>query len=220
MKQPMDTTELTPSSPSFERRDPAQFDDQTLVAALVAGDERAWVELLRRHGPTMKRCITSVTSRFRKVASPEDEQDIFATVCLRLLQNDYSRLSAFDPERGCSLSSWLGTITVRATYDFLRKHKRDSKRNCEVVLDAFESSAPDPFDQCLTRERSSHVNGWMQHMQQRDRIFLEQVCTESADPKQLATEMGISVATVYSKKHKLLARLSNMAAQEPAYAAA
>ncbi|HMR08543.1 MAG TPA: sigma-70 family RNA polymerase sigma factor [Polyangiaceae bacterium] len=221
MNQAMHSFNYKKNSTSKQIRLSAQaLDDGGLTEAALSGDEQAWAELLRRHGPTMRRCITSVTSRFRAVASPEDEHDIFATVCLRLVQHQGKRLRAFDPTRGCSLGAWLGTITIRTTYDFLRKHKRDSKRSSEALLDSMTSSEPDAFDCYLGAQRAQLLQDWMQQMNQRDRVFLENVCTDTTDPKKLADEMGISVATVYSKKHKLIARLNRQACATSAGAAA
>jgi RNA polymerase sigma-70 factor (ECF subfamily) len=207
----------TPTTIRLAARD---LDDGSLVQAALASDELAWAELLRRYGPTMRRCITSVTSRFRVVASPEDENDIFATVCLRLVQNQGKRLRSFDPARGCSLGAWLGTIAIRTTYDFLRKHKRDSKRSAEALLDSMTSSEPDPFDRYLSAQRSQLLADWMREMNQRDRMFLENVTADTTNPKALADDLGISVATVYSKKHKLIARLNRKASGELAGVAA
>ncbi len=222
MKQAMHTIPHLASAPSPAtiRLDAENLDDPALLEALLSGSEQAWAELLRRHGPTMRRCITSVTSRFRAVASPEDEQDIYSTVCLRLVQNGGKRLAAFDPSRGCSLAAWLGTIAIRTTYDFLRKHKRDAKRSSVSVLESVSSIDPDPFECYLGTERTNRVRDWMRDLNPRDRVFLEQICTENLDPKALAEDMGISVATVYSKKHKLIARLNRRASADLTSAAA
>lgn len=52
----------------------------------------------------------------------------------------------------------------------------------------------------------------------RDRQFLDHVCAETLNAKEIAEEMGISVATVYSKKHKLIGRLARMADEQSAAA--
>jgi RNA polymerase sigma-70 factor (ECF subfamily) len=48
----------------------------------------------------------------------------------------------------------------------------------------------------------------MQTLSERDQEFL-QAYLEGKEPEQIASDLGISVSTVYSKKHKILARLEN-----------
>jgi RNA polymerase sigma-70 factor (ECF subfamily) len=189
-------------------------EEAMLVQSLLAGERRAWKEFMRRYEPGVRRCITSVVSRFRRLVSVEDEEEIFAEFCVRLLQNDRSKLGAFDPDRGCSLSSWLGMVAIQTARDHLRRRRRDSYRDHMAELDAIQSSGPDPFDQCLQDERIRLARGLVENLSDRDREFIGRMCSEAFDAEQVAQQMGISVATVYTKKHKLVSRLTRMVGQD------
>ncbi|MCA9599498.1 MAG: sigma-70 family RNA polymerase sigma factor [Myxococcales bacterium] len=193
-------------------------DDRALVDAMITGDDRAWNTFMALHGPTLRRCITRVTSRFRSVVSGDDEQEIFSVLCLRLVQNGGSRLAAFDPTRGASLGTWLGTLAIHTTYDYLRQRRRESNRHRQAALGMDFSSGPDPLDQVLDRERAMVARQLLGEIPDRDRQFLDHVCAETLNAKEIAEEMGISVATVYSKKHKLIGRLARMADEQSAAA--
>lgn len=195
-------------------------DDAALVRRLLDGDERAWRELISRHGPAVRRCITSVTSRFRGMLSADDEQEIFSSFCIRLLQNDRSKLEAFDPARGCSLGTWLGMVALQTSYDFLRKRRRESGRDHQTAPDALSAVGPDPFDRCLEQERLRLARRLLGRLSERDREFLDHLCSDRFEPEELARRMGISVSTVYTKKHKLIGRLSRWVDEQAAVQAA
>jgi RNA polymerase sigma factor (sigma-70 family) len=188
-------------------------DETRLIRALVSGDENAWRELLLRYRPVIRRSIASVTTRFRSVLSPDDEQEIFATFCIRLLENDRRRLAAFDPDRGCSLATWLGMLAVRTAHDLLRQRRRESNHDPRAALESLSSTGPDPYDECLERQRLAILQGLLGHCSDRDRQFFDRICSDSFDPEVVARELGIAVTTVYTKKHKLVGRLSKLAEQ-------
>jgi RNA polymerase sigma factor (sigma-70 family) len=188
-------------------------DESRLIPALIAGDEQAWRELWLHYRPVMLRSITSVSSRFRRVLSADDEQEIFATLCIRLLEDDRRRLAAFDPDRGCSLGTWLGMLAVRTAHDVLRQRRRESQRDHLAVLDAAPAAGPDPYEQCLERERVEIVQRLLTSCSDRDRQFFDQISADAFDPNAIAQQLGIAVTTVYTKKHKLVGRLSRLAEQ-------
>lgn len=191
---------------------PDANDDARLVAGLLAGDERAWRELICRHGPSVRRCITGVTSRFRGVVSSDDEAEIFATFCLRLLQNDRSKLAAFDASRGAALGTWLGMVAIQTAYDFLRQRRREKNRDHRAPLEAMAASGPDPFDRYLEQERVDVARKLLDQITPRDREFLAELCSDGFEPTELARQLGIRLSTVYTKKHKLIGRLARLAA--------
>jgi RNA polymerase sigma factor (sigma-70 family) len=196
-----------------------QPDESRLLQALVSGDPAAWRELLLRYRSVIERSITSVTSRFRSVLSADDEQEIFATLCIRLLENDRRRLAAFDPDRGCSLATWLGMLAIRTAHDLLRQRRRESNRDHHAMLDSLSATGPDPYEQCLERERLAILHGLLGHCSDRDRQFFNQLCSDTFDPESIARELGIAVTTVYTKKHKLVGRLVRLAEQQRAQGA-
>jgi RNA polymerase sigma-70 factor (ECF subfamily) len=213
MNQPM-TSSLLPTQKN------AVLEDRALVDALISGDDRAWNEFMHRYGPTLRRCISRVTSRFSSVTSCDDEQEIFSVLCLRLVQNGSRRLAAFDPTRGASLGTWLGTLAIHTTYDYLRQRRRESNRHRQAALGMDFTSGPNPLDEVLERERTLVARQLLGDIPARDRQFLDHVCAETLNAKEIAEQMGISVATVYSKKHKLIGRLARMADEQRATTAA
>jgi RNA polymerase sigma factor (sigma-70 family) len=95
-------------------------EDEKLVQACLAGDERAWNTLIDKY----KRLIYSVPVKYG--FSPDDAGDIFQNVCIDLFTN-LAKVRKIE-----SLRSWLITVATHKCFHSRKQHKQD------VELDAME----------------------------------------------------------------------------------
>jgi RNA polymerase sigma-70 factor, ECF subfamily len=198
---PQEAVALLPSSVS---------DDATLVRALIADDPRAWREFNTRFSRLVLSTIGRVTARFSGVVSQEDLREIYATFCVQLLANDKLKLRSFDPERGNKLSTWLGLLASHAAYDFLRGARREPRRAALSEAEDLSSNLPDPCESALMRERADLVGRLLAHFTDKDRAFIQLYFGEGLAPELVAERLHISIKTVYSKRHKIQARLQSL----------
>jgi RNA polymerase sigma-70 factor (ECF subfamily) len=182
-------------------------DDAVLVSALIADDPRAWREFNTRFSRLVLSTISRVTARFSGVVSQEDLREIYATFCVQLLANDKIKLRSFDPERGNKLSTWLGLLASHTAYDFLRGARREPRRAALSEAEDLSSTLPDPCESALMRERAALVGQLLSNFTDKDRAFIQLYFGEGLAPECVAERLHISVKTVYSKKHKIQARL-------------
>ena len=182
-------------------------DDAQLVRALIADDARAWREFNTRFSRLVLSTISRVTARFSAVVSQEDLREIYATFCVQLLANDKIKLRSFDPERGNKLSTWLGLLASHTAYDFLRGARREPRRAQLSEAEDLSSNLPDPCESALMRERADLVSQLLTNFTDKDRAFIQLYFGEGLAPEIVADRLNISVKTVYSKKHKIQARL-------------
>ena len=98
------------------------------LAALVAGDKRAWDRFVRRYAGLI---VAAVRSLVREGTEAEDlVQEVFARLC----KDDFRLLKTYDPARA-GLSTWL-TIVARSTArDTTRRRQpaaqhRTGRRRC------------------------------------------------------------------------------------------
>jgi RNA polymerase sigma-70 factor (ECF subfamily) len=182
-------------------------DDAKLVRSLIADDPNAWREFNTRFSRLVLSTISRVTARFSGVVSQEDLREIYATFCVQLLANDKLKLRSFDPERGNKLSTWLGLLASHTAYDFLRGARREPRRAALSEADELCSNMPDPCESALMRERAGLVSQLLAHFTDKDRAFIQLYFGEGLAPETVAERLNISVKTVYSKKHKIQARL-------------
>lgn len=188
------------------------FTDEQLREGALRHDERALAELVRRHRGLIFRCITRVTSRYERVLTSECVDDIFAEVCVLLWADDLKRLRAYDASRGMKLASWLGLIAGHAAYDHLRRMRRQPAYEDLDGIDAADER-PSTLAGLLGEERRAQLGALTRELSARDRAFVRHYFDGDEPPEDVARALGISVKTVYSKKHKIETRLLRRAAE-------
>jgi RNA polymerase sigma-70 factor, ECF subfamily len=206
----------TRASPAlaFPSSVPTAMDDAQLVAALLAGDERAWRTFHAVHSTFMLRAIYRVKRRFPQLIGADDVAEIHANICLQLLSSDKHRLRRFDPGHGTPFCAWLEVLARHAAYDFLRERRRQPQLQRSVddlsEGETLIADTPDAFRVYCAKERALVVSRIIDDLSPRDREFVALYYCEGLDPEQTAERLGICVATVYSKKHKIRARIEDL----------
>jgi RNA polymerase sigma-70 factor, ECF subfamily len=207
------TGTVNPTPGSFDTEHPPTAtgggadDERILLDGMLNDDPAAWREFNVRYARLIYRCITRVTSRFSSIVGPDDVREIYAMLCMSLLANDKRKLRSFEPGRGNKLGSWIGMLAIHAAYDFLRGLKREPMRASLGEAEMMSSELPDPFESYLMRQRAEIVSLLLSRFSDKDREFVTLYFGEGLQPEQVAARMGISVKTVYSKKHKIRNRL-------------
>lgn len=185
-----------------------------LLAGLLDDDAACWERFFHNYDRLIYRCITRVTSRFPGIITQEDVREIYANVLVNLLHRDKRKLRSFDPERGSKLGSWIGLITINTAYDYLRALSRQPDSGS--LTEASERPSPNqgPFEKVAVKERLDKLAATLGGFSERDRLFVSLYYIEEREPEEIARIMGISVKTVYTKKHKLRLRLCQRLGQQ------
>lgn len=184
--------------------------DPLLVQGLVANDAAAWQALTLRYGRLIQSCIHRVLARFPGIVRADDAAEVLSMLYVQLLAHDRSKLRTFAPERGSKLGTWLGLLATHCAYDFLRAVRRN-RHGVEIAeAEDLASEGPDPSERTLRRERAFRVAAVLAEFSAKDREFVELYFGEGLQPDEVARRMGISVKTVYTKKHKIQRRLAGL----------
>lgn len=191
-------------------QDATAWTDEQLLARLVKSQPLAWREFERRYDRLIDRCILKVTRRFSSGVSQDDVREIGGQLRLALLANDMHKLRTFDPERGNRFSSWIGLLAINCAYDYLRSVRREPGKAALTEATDLAAETPDPFEVVAQRQRANIAQQLLESFSARDRAFAALYFGEGLDPNAIAARMKISVKTVYSKKHKIQARLEAM----------
>jgi RNA polymerase sigma-70 factor, ECF subfamily len=191
--------------------DPTVLNETNLIPSLLTNDERAWRTFHELYSNRLLGAISRVTRRFPQLTGTDHVDEIYGTLCLRLLSDDKRRLRSFDPDRGTPLGAWLCTLARNSAHDFLRDRQRQpwlARMSDDGADSEPRSDSPDAFNVYATREQAQQLEELMTTLSERDQEFLR-AYLQGLEPEEIASELGISVSTVYSKKHKILARLEN-----------
>jgi RNA polymerase sigma-70 factor (ECF subfamily) len=186
--------------------------DRALLDGLLEGDERAWVRFVHRFRPMIRACALRICQRSGFALGTEELNDLVSEVSLNLLARDQRRLRLYRSDAGASLSTWIGLITASTTRDHLRRRRRDrlSLGPAEELAQVASSDAA-PDEILADRERREILERTLATLSDRDRQFVELYFAEAMSPQEIADAMGITVATVYSKKAKIAKRLLDCA---------
>jgi RNA polymerase sigma-70 factor (ECF subfamily) len=185
-------------------------EELALVQGLVAGLPGSWREFNVRYNRMLETCIARVAVRFPGLLGPEDIREIYALLCLNLLANNCHRLRSFDIQKGTRLSSWLGLIASHTAYDYLRHLRRQPSGPRVDELVDLAAQVPETSEACERREQARHVARLVAELSERDREFMSLYFGQGLTPEQVAERMGISVKTVYTKKHKIRSKLESL----------
>ena len=181
--------------------------EEQLLEGLLKDDPNCWKSFFNRYDRLIYRCITRVTARFPAIINEEDVREIYANVVVNLLHKNKHKLRTFDPQRGSKLGSWIGLIAINTTYDYLRTLSRQPSSGTLNEASERPSNVVSPFERVVAREQLHQLVRTLRGFSERDRLFVLLYYLEEKSPEEIAQLMGISIKTVYTKKHKLRLRL-------------
>lgn len=189
---------------------PSAWTETELLDRLLLSDASAWRELNHRYARLVTSCIQRVVARFSKRISADAVEEIYATFSLKLLANDKLKLRSFEPSRGNKLGTWLGMLATHCAYDYLRSVRREPSAVCLTEAESLSSEHQDPCETAMLSERAQLVRDLLAEFSDKDRQFVTLYFQDGLSPEHVAERLGISVKTVYSKKHKIQRKLSQI----------
>lgn len=180
--------------------------DAALLEAVLARDDAAWREFVRRFDKAMRRCVRTVSSRYRDVESG-DIGDVMSIVYLGFLEDDMHKLRVFDETRGRRLSSWVSLLAIKMAHDHYRSLRRLPQ--CDGLDEAVDvaDSCADALDQLIDAEDLCVIETLLGILQANDREFMERCLDADANVYALAETLGVSPDTLRSRRARLLVRL-------------
>jgi RNA polymerase sigma-70 factor, ECF subfamily len=115
-----------------------QFEDDTLIKRILAGDAESFAVLVERHIGSIRKCIDCL------VRNASDTDDIVQNVLLKL----WSRLSTFRSES--TFRTWATRVAINETLMLYRRER--NWRTPQLVLDLNQLACPRELtDQTLSR---------------------------------------------------------------------
>ena len=161
------------------------------LAALLAGDKRAWAAFVRRYAALVVAAVRGVAP------SPSDIEDLTQEVFVRLCKDQFRLLRSYDAARA-SLSTWI-TIVARSTArDALRRRRPslvpiDTVPEALLKVDAVEPSPKLKLPEALLSPRQREILGMLYDGEM--------------EVAEVAGALGIDPQTVRSAHHKAMLKL-------------
>lgn len=190
------------------------IDSKQFVKLLIDNDNNSWKLFYYNYRKLILSTITRITQRFSSCITPEDIEEIFGNVILNLLANNREKLKMFDPAKGYKFSSWITLITINTTYDYLRKIARISAKTESLSSYPYaveiHGNEKLPFEYVEKMELLKRVDDYFMSLSEKDKAFVYLYYRLNLNPRKIASILGISVKTVYTKKHKITLRILSL----------
>lgn len=98
--------------------------DAEVIAAVLDRDEVTWQQLMRRFDPTLREVVRHAAEAIAPLGDA-DVDDVMGDFWLRLVEEDFRLLRAFNPSRGSALSSWLTFQVAHVAHQYLHRQRRE-----------------------------------------------------------------------------------------------
>jgi RNA polymerase sigma-70 factor, ECF subfamily len=176
---------------------PAEVADEQLVRATIAGDERAFAELVSRH----KARVFGTCARFARDGQQLD--DLSQEVFLRA----WRKMNGFRGD--APFEHWLARLTVTTCYDFLRRERRHRD---SISLDDLAIEMRDHgVDAAIAAGSAKELLEWaMRSLSADERLILTLLEIEERTVREISAATGWSESNVKVRAFRARARLKGI----------
>jgi RNA polymerase sigma-70 factor (ECF subfamily) len=172
-------------------------DDATLVSRCLAGEERAYAELLSRYRGRVYGLA------LRMVQNDTDAQDIAQEAFVKAFQS----LASFDLDK--PFAAWISKITANLCIDHYRR-RRLQLVSLDTPIDSergerpreFEDGGPDPAERFQLGEEEQRVNALLNSLPDKYRTVVLLRHKEDLAYEEIAEILGIPLGTVKARLHR------------------
>jgi len=171
--------------------------DDNELAALLAGDRRAWDRFVRRYAGLIVSAVRSLVREGTEV------EDIVQEVFTRLCKDNFRLLRSYDPARA-GLTTWL-TIVARST-------ARDLQRRYRPPMSAIEDVPETVL--AVTDSHAEPLKLPADLLSPRQQLVVTLLYEREMDVAEIAQLLGVDPQTVRSTHHKAMLKLRSYFATE------
>jgi RNA polymerase sigma-70 factor, ECF subfamily len=178
--------------------------DAELVRRCLAGDERAYRELIERY----ERQVYSVAMRMVRVA--EDAEDLTQETFVRM----FKALDRYDPAR--PFPAWLLTIAARLSIDQLRRRRvktvslfRSEPGSEEEHVVEFADPAPGPEELAERQEEQRGADRLIGSLPEHYRIVVVLRHQQGLSYEEISEALRLPLGTVKARIHRARALLKD-----------
>lgn len=167
-----------------------ELEVKRLIAAVKGGNQHAFTELVNRYRG-------QVASLAYKMVNDYDEAaDIAQTVFVKMSRN----LWRYDEKK--KFYTWLYRITVNASIDYIRKHKRHRHESLENINESIDSLESDPEFSYRRQQINGYISQAAESLNEKQRSAFILRDVEGCKIDDVASIMNMPEATVRWYLHR------------------
>ncbi len=183
-------------------------DDFSLLKECISGKKEAWDTFVNRFSKLIYYSINKTLKLHTCNMEQEDVGDIYNSIFLSFIENNYKKLRQFEGREGCTLPSWIRLITIRHTIDFLRSQKRHisidgDSDEVRPLIDTLQDNKASVDELIELTETERIIKESIETLPSSDQLFMKLYYEKELPPEEIASIMNVSVNTIYSKKNRI-----------------
>lgn len=188
------------------------MDDLKFIRRCAGKDKPSLDKFVDKYSRLIYSCIHSALKAKGALLTQENINDLFQEIFLSLIKDDFKKLKSFKGRNRCSLASWLRSVSINYTIDYLRKLKPlvsiDQETNDEYALrDILADKTASVDDTLDDKERFMHLTDCIDGLDKEDKYFLELYVNKNLSLPQLKMALRISRGAVDMRKSRIINRL-------------
>jgi RNA polymerase sigma-70 factor (ECF subfamily) len=174
-------------------------------------DIDAWEVFVRKFSNLVWNSIRKTFYNYSFQHTREDIEDMYSSVFLSLMENDFKKLRQFRSRNDCAVSTWLAIITVRATIDMLRKDKShlsvDTAREDQDLWDIIPDRKPRADRRIENVQEERKFERTIENLPPRDRMIYDMLYNKGFSAEKTAEMLGMTVSSIYTRKHRIIEKI-------------
>jgi len=187
--------------------------DTKLIKACLAQDKEAWDMFVEKYSRLICHAIVNTLKKYSTAPENQVVDDLFHTVFLSLIENNYKKLRQF--QWRCKLSSWLHIIAVRTTIDYLRKQSKHLSLNGVTqeeisIRENILSENQLPSELFEEKEEKRIFEQIKNDLSSTERLFIELCYCRELSSSEIARTMNTSTNNVYQLKSRVREKLKKL----------
>lgn len=195
--------------------------EKRLLQRCLSGEKQAWDEFVKQYSRLVYDSIIRTFNRFSSFRENDVIGDLHNDVFLALLKDQYQALRRFEGRNGCRLASYIRTISVNITINYLKRKKptisiheeydtEDGKRARFIK----ELAIFDPYDLLEAKETIEAVNRLFSRLKEDEKEFCKLYFIDGVEANEMAKHSGITVDYFYVRKQRMIDKLRKIAKEE------
>jgi len=187
-------------------------EDLRLIKGCIKGNKAGWDEFLRRYARLVYNYIYNTLRIKGHDLTNDSIKDIYQGIFSHLIEDNYRRLRNFKGKNGCKLGSWLRTITINYTIDYMRRQKpaisldeenEEGARLIEIIPD--DSKGQD--EELAKKERLEHLSDCIDKLNTEDKYFIDLHMHKGLGSDDLMHILKINRGALDMRKIRMIAKL-------------
>ena len=189
--------------------------DRELLKACIEGDPAAGDCFVEHFSHLIFNSIHETLRMYCSDYLSEDIEDIHNSIFASLFKEGRKKLGQFRGDNNCSLASWLRTIAINTTRNFISRNRTfisldSAPDEGNAYIDKLPCQGSPVLDRLIDSEEVRLVNLSVKELKAEDRLVLKYFYKEGLPPEEIANIMNIAVNTVYSRISRIKKRLGKI----------